>query len=146
MTTGWKWVLGIAGLVALVVVCNALTNDAAEHETGPRAEYSRKIDGAFQDMQGQPVGTATPESVAQANPARVEVATCPTPPEATYLRESGDLLQEHYKQRGRLSKLDTEQRFRAPVILDEGWQADVFLVLADLQSNASDLANLAGPE
>ena len=26
MSNGWKWVMGIAGLVALLVVCNALAN------------------------------------------------------------------------------------------------------------------------
>ena len=33
MTTGWKWVLGIAGLVAVVWVCNSLA-DSAEDDSG----------------------------------------------------------------------------------------------------------------
>ena len=32
MTTGWKWVLGIAGVVGLVWACNSWANDAVEEE------------------------------------------------------------------------------------------------------------------
>ena len=56
MTTGWKWVLGIAAAIAVVWGCNALANDAAEEERAlSRISASR--------LMGTPTPAAPPVGV-----------------------------------------------------------------------------------
>ena len=42
---GWKWVLGIAAFVGLIVVCNVAANDAAREDTQSAREAQRWSEG-----------------------------------------------------------------------------------------------------
>lgn len=51
MSTGWKWVLGIGGLVAVVWTCNSLANSAVEEKS--QVTQSQRLVGTM------PVGKST---------------------------------------------------------------------------------------
>ena len=130
---GWKWVLGIAVFVGLIMVCNVAANDAAREDTQSAREAQRWSEG---------LKTATMSDRASA----AESVDCPTSEEEGYFREIGFQFQRQAEWLERLAENNSMIQSNPNIIFDDLWRGNTLFVLGELESGSNYLAEINGPE